>query len=126
MIPVPSLSHNSNYPMSNTSLIPRPANQPDVHVLEVDGPRGRFDVNYSPGMFGPTLTFEQWKDLPEHVRNVVNRPDETDFNSACRLLNLFDACVDAKQMSVRHAQEIRWRIALLHPGPAEHVKFCNA
>lgn len=106
--------------MSNTSLILRPSNQPPVRVLEVDGPRGAANVNHSPRLYGPPLTFEQWQALPEHVRNVVEQPETTDFNCATRLLRLFDRCVLRGNMSLRHAREVRWRIAILHPYAAEY------
>jgi hypothetical protein len=107
--------------MTSTALILRPADAPDIRVLECDGPFDIAPVNHFPRAHikGNYLTFDEWKALPAHVKNLPDAPDELDASSAIRIAALLENFERTKRISFRQIRELRWRFELLHPWTSE-------
>lgn len=92
-------------------------------VLEIDGPRGESFVAYSPRTNLPPMSFEEWKALPDHVRNTRDKaPWDIDADIATRIGRLLAKGYKDKNFSKEHILEILARFEILHPGTIEDIR----
>lgn len=99
----------------NTALIIRDGYYPDVHVLECDGPSGDAHVNSQPRTFLGTLSFEEFRALPEHDKIQPASGRVLDFQSATRIVRILQAGKESGTISLRQINEIIRRMAVLFP-----------
>ena len=99
-----------------TAIIKRPDTYPSPHVLECDGPLGRPIVNRCFGTnLGLFLDFDEWQQLPPHHKEPEPHPETIDYQSACRIARIIDHTERTRNMTLKHLEEIRWRMELLFP-----------
>lgn len=105
--------------MQSTAIILRPADAPDIHVLECDGPKGVANVNRYPNEYSrKILSFEEFTALPDHSK-FPRDPAlwEIEHNNARRIYRLVENAAENNGgwMRQRHLLEIRGRLKLLSP-----------
>lgn len=102
---------------TSTALIIRPADAPDIHVLECDGPHGFVHVNRYPGVFSNTapMPFEEYKALPDHLKFPRDPATwEIEHNTARRIYRLMEYAARADgYLSPNQIREIRGRLRIL-------------
>jgi hypothetical protein len=98
----------------NTALILRPADAPEIRVLECDGPESIPRVHRYPGHFVGIIPFDEWKAMPEHLKHPA--PRVTDYDQACRCARLLQESRQSGTLSAAHLSEILRRLETIH-GP---------
>lgn len=102
--------------MSNTALILRDPKSPRIHVLESDGPRCEAKVNYIPFTNTGMMSFDEWYELPHHIKHLPDSPSAMDYAASIRIHALLKNAQDTRQMSVKHLRELIWRMEIMCPG----------
>lgn len=100
--------------MQSTALILRPVNAPEIRILECDGPQSIPRIHRYPGYYCGLIPFDEWKTLPDHLRQPA--PRVTDHDQVMRCARLLQEARQSGTLSLAHIDEILRRLETIH-GP---------